>query len=329
MIDNIVQHRNKNMQPVTDKFSDPLDGSTKYSHVELIDRVDIEAFIGILYLKAAFRLNILDREVIWNHESAHDIIGATMSLQSFIFLCRLITFDDKETQNDRWKTDKFACMRELFEDMNERNARMRHPSLLLAINETLHPYRGHIRFKQYNPNKPAKYGLLQRSLCDSSISYTYYSLPYAGKPEKVEGSAAKYYITGTDEYSIYLINELSVYYNLQGINVSMDRYFTSVSLATWALKKNITIVGTMKHDRNGTPKELKPVPDRKERSVMYVYNTKEKIMLISYTDKKKSAKKNVIVLSTMSKSQKISKRSPAYTQCMITRKEAQIFSIYC
>ena len=111
MIDNIVQYTNKNMQSVIDKFSDPLDGSTKYSHVKLVDRVDIEAFIDILYLRAAFRLNILDREVIWNHESAHDIIAATMSLHRFKFICRLITFDDNETQNDRWKTDKFICMR--------------------------------------------------------------------------------------------------------------------------------------------------------------------------------------------------------------------------
>ena len=49
------------MQPVIDKFSDPLDGSTKYSRVKLIDRVDIEAFIGILYLGTAFKLNILDK----------------------------------------------------------------------------------------------------------------------------------------------------------------------------------------------------------------------------------------------------------------------------
>ena len=38
-------------------------------------------------------------------------------------------------------------MRELFEDMNEWNARMRHTFPLLAINETLYPYRGHIGFK--------------------------------------------------------------------------------------------------------------------------------------------------------------------------------------
>ena len=108
-----------------------------------------------------------------------------MSLHRFKFICHLITFDDKEMRNGRWKTGKFTCMRELFEDMNERNARMRHTSPFLATDETFYPYRGHIRFKQYNPNKPAKYVLLYRSLCNSSIPYTYYSLPYAGKPEKV------------------------------------------------------------------------------------------------------------------------------------------------
>ena len=58
-----MQHAYKNMHPVTDKFSNPIDGSTKYSDVKLVDRVDIDAFIGISYLRAAFRLNIQDTEV--------------------------------------------------------------------------------------------------------------------------------------------------------------------------------------------------------------------------------------------------------------------------
>ena len=171
-------------------------------------------------------------------------------------------------------------MRELFEDMNKGNARVRYLSPLLAIDETLHPYRGYIGLKQYNPNRTAKYGLLHHNLCGSSIPYTYYSLPYGGKLQKVEGPTAKYYITGTNEYSKY--DELSVYCNLQGINISMDRYFTSVSLATQALEKNITIVDTMRHARKDIVKELKPVVDREKRSVIYVCNTKEKFMLVSY-----------------------------------------------
>ena len=147
-MDNIVQHTNKNMQLIINIFSDPLADLTKYSHVKLVDRVDIKDFIDIFWLKAAFRLNNPDREVIWNHGNAHEIIGATMSLRRFKFICHLVTFDDKETWNDHWKTEKFPCMRKLFEDMNERNARMRHPSPLQAIDETLHPYCRHIGFKQ-------------------------------------------------------------------------------------------------------------------------------------------------------------------------------------
>ena len=116
----------------------------------------------------------------------------------------------------------------------------------------------------------------------------------------------QHYITGTGESSKFLINELSVYCNLQEINISMDCCFTSVSLAKWALYKNITIISTMKHDQKGIPKKLKPVADREERSVMHVYNTKQKIMLVSYTDKK-SGEKNVIVLSIMHDNIKITK----------------------
>ena len=43
----------------------------------------------------------------------------------------------------------------------------------------------------------------------------------------------------------------------------------------------------MKHGRKDIPKELKPVAEREEGSVMmHIYNKKEKIMLFSYFDKK-------------------------------------------
>ena len=184
---------------------------------------------------------------------------------------------------------------------------MRHPSPLLAFDETLYWYLGHIGVQQYNPNKPAKYGLLYRNLCDSSIPYTCYILPYAGKPENIDGAGAKYCLTRTDEYSKYLINKLPVYCDLQGINISMDCYFTSVSLATSALKRNITIVGTMKQDRKSIPKEWMSVADREERSVTHVCSKKQKIMLVSYIDKKNSGTKNVILLSAMHDNVKIKK----------------------
>ena len=78
----------------------------------------------------------------------------------------------------------------------------------------------------------------------------------------------------------------------------MGRYFTSVLLAAWALENKFTIAGTMHPDRKGIPKEVKALNVREEMSVLHVYHEKKKIMLFSYI-KKKSGKKNLIILSTM------------------------------
>ena len=73
----------------------------------------------------------------------------------------------------------------------------------------------------------------------------------------------------------------------------MDRCFTSVSVAKWALdEQSISIIRTMRHDRNGISKDLKrPHLKRKRRkSAVYLYSEDGSIMLVSYVNKKKSGK---------------------------------------
>ena len=57
----------------------------------------------------------MNQNVIWNHEAAHSIFGAAMSLSRFQLITRFITFGDKAAREDRWQYDKFTCMREFFE----------------------------------------------------------------------------------------------------------------------------------------------------------------------------------------------------------------------
>ena len=85
--------------------------------------------------------------------------------------------------------------------------------------------------------------------------------PYAGKPEEISVDAAKYHVAGTDECTKYLVAEVSKYDSIQGCNISMDRYFTSVTLAEWAIENKFTIVGTMRQDRKGISKQLKAIKD--------------------------------------------------------------------
>ena len=72
----------------------------------------------------------------------------------------LISFDDTDTRNDRWKSDRFAAFREILEHFNDNCTEMLVPGSYLSIDETLYPMRHQIAFRQYNPDKPAKYGLL-------------------------------------------------------------------------------------------------------------------------------------------------------------------------
>ena len=204
MFEKIVTHTNDVIETAMERFADLLEESDKCPHFRKVDKMNISAFIGLLYPRAAFQLNLQETLEIRNHESAHDIFDATMPYNRFQFIRRFIIFDDKSTRGDRWKSE-FACLRELFDIMNEQNFKCCFPSPVIAVDETLYPYRGSIGFKQYNPSKSAKYGLLYRSLCDSSVLYTYSTLPYVGKPEENTGEPGKYYVTGTDEYTKYLV----------------------------------------------------------------------------------------------------------------------------
>ena len=81
----------------------------------------------------------------------------------------------------------------------------------------------------------------------------------------------------------------------------MDRLYRNISLANWLLGRKITCVGTLNHNRQSIPTELKNTSEREEFSVTCHYESvKKDLCLLSYTIKTKSTgKTNVLLLSTM------------------------------
>ena len=150
-------------------------------------------------------------------KSSNLIYQAIVGINRFKFLVRSIQFDDFTTIPQRWKSDCFTAFREFFRWFNENCPQLRTPSEYLSIDETLNPYRGKIIIRQYNPNKPAKYGILYRRISDSHVPYTYYTLPYARKPDEITDDSE--YVTGTDNYTEYLVEGLEQHVNLQGRNI--------------------------------------------------------------------------------------------------------------
>ena len=190
---------------------------------------------------------------------------------------------------------RFTALRKIFESFNVNCTTLRIPSEYFAIDKTLYGYRGMVKLKQYNPNKPAKYGLLHWSISDSVVPYTYFTLPYAGKP-KIEGS--EFYVTSTNEHSMYLLDKLSSHVNITGRNVSLDHYFTSVTIAHYLKEEKMTLVGAMRANRKGVPKELVEMQNHDGKDIKFAY-ANDDMMLTSYVAKKKSGKRNILLLNAM------------------------------
>ncbi|XP_041481524.1 uncharacterized protein LOC121428771 [Lytechinus variegatus] len=132
-------------------------------------------------------------------------------------------------------------------------------------------------------------------------AYTFVTLPYSGKP--TEAPTADY-ITGTEEIVQYLVNKMKEYNHVQGRNITMDRFYTSLSLADWLFTEvNATIIGTMMINRKGIPAEVKPTAGRDEFSYEVYWNVENQQMsLHSYmyvVRTKSTGPRNVLVLTTM------------------------------
>ena len=67
---------------------------------------------------------------------------------------------------------------------------------------------------------PSKYGLLYRSISESTLPRTYFTLSYCSK---VDSGESQYYVTGTDEYTRRLPNNLSDYTKFKEKNINKDR----------------------------------------------------------------------------------------------------------
>ena len=101
--------------------------------------------------------------------------------------------------------------------------------------------RHQIVLRQYNPNKPVKYGLLYKLLNDARFPYKYQVTPYRGK--LVDGNAP-YYLNATEDYVKHVVESMPAS-SMKGKNISMDRLYGSISTSFWLVARNITSICTL------------------------------------------------------------------------------------
>ena len=184
-----------------------------------------------MYFRGLMGLHNHSHDILFSENAGHPMFAATMSRNRFTLLIANLSFDTQEEREEKWKFDRFTAIRKFFELFNLNCLKHVVPSEYLSLDETLYPMRNQIGIKQYNPNKPAKYGLLFKSLNDARYPYTYQSIVYAGKPEKGDGP---FYITGNENYIKTLVEKARSKLSLEGRNISMDRLYTSIAITKLA-----------------------------------------------------------------------------------------------
>lgn len=150
----IVDKSNENIQVVRNKFAREIDALDT-------NVAKMKAFVGILLMCGMYRACHLS--YMFNADGTGiEFVRMCMSAKRFLFLLRCIRFDSLTARADQCKTNYT-------------------PGEYLTINEMLIPFRCRCSFKQYIPNKPAKYGLKMYSLVGARTFYTYNLELYVGK----------------------------------------------------------------------------------------------------------------------------------------------------
>ena len=148
---------------------------------KVVTRTELWAFIGLMISRGVYRSSGESIEELWSKSCGRPIFSATMTLQRFVEIKRMLRFDNKDSRNARLRNDKMAANRILLDGFNSNAKAAYRLGECVTIDEQLYPFRGRCRYVQYIPSNPAKYGLKFWLLCDSTTYYIHSMEMYTGQ----------------------------------------------------------------------------------------------------------------------------------------------------
>ena len=120
-------------------------------------------------------------------------------------------------------------------------------------------YKGRVRFKQYVPSKPTKWGIKAFELCDSLSGYCLDFDIYTGK-DRVPSARG----LGFDVVSGLINRYLNKFHH-----VFYDRFFSGLPICEYLLRNNTYCSGTIMLNRRGLPMKAKRTKLGRGASVFY------------------------------------------------------------
>lgn len=250
--------------------------------------IELKGLLGLLYYFGKLRGAHLNTKDYWATDgTGSDIAIATMSRQRFHFLLRCLRFDDISTREQRRQSDKLAAIRDYFTTFVGTIKKYYSLGDTVTIDEKLEPFRGRCPFRQYMPNKPARYGIKIFVMADSRTYYTAEMEIYAGKQ-----NAGPYDVSNSP---LDLVKRMVEHIKGSNRNVVMDNWFNSFPLITELYENyGLTVLGTLRKNKPEIPSVFISTKGREEKSTYFGFQPN--CTLLSYAPKKG---KVVLLVSTM------------------------------
>jgi len=172
-------------------------------------------------------------------------------------ILRYLHCSDTFAQIDQAKTqepDRLFKIRGILDALTRSFRQHYAPSRFLSLDEMMVKFEGRCSFIQYQPRKPINRGFRSWALCDYSNGYVLNLDVYCGASQRREDLGV-----GED-----VVLKLIRPFEGMGYSLTMDRYFSSVTLFQELLRRNVYATGTINCNRKGFPPNLslQPKPKR-------------------------------------------------------------------
>ena len=193
-------------------------------------------------------------------------------INRFLHFC-----DNNAVSVENFKTAKIESV---FEAVEHRFSELYTPERDIAIDESLMLWKGRLSWKQYIKTKRSRFGIKSFSLCESSSGYLWNSCLYTGKELTNRLSSTYQFEYVASNIVVYLLKNLVG----KGHRLHVDNWYSSTELVAYLLKNKTDMIGTLRKNRRGLPKEMIKL-NLNKNDVINAYND-QNIMVTRWKDKK-------------------------------------------
>lgn len=239
LIEKMVQETNRYAENLMSQENKP---KSRLNLWKPVDHNELQNFFAIVIAMGIVNAPIMN--LYWSKDSLYHnkFISSCMTRDRFLIILRCWHFMNN---TDDTGEDRLFKIRHLIDSLTKTFKEAVVVPKKVVIDESMIPWRGRLRMKQYIKNKSHKYGVKLYKLCNTD-GYVINFKIYSGKEDTDR----------TVSHAEFIVDSLLSDYYGYGRILYCDNFYTSYELAKYLKTKKTRICGTLRKNRKTVPKNI-------------------------------------------------------------------------